>query len=127
MSTELLHNLLILPVSNLLKTAKFYETKLGFKAVKYLEVKQPHICLYRDEVEIILLQSKLKQIKPNRILHGYGYDGYFTGKSIKPIYEEIVKKKVKIIKSLEITDYNNLEFVIEDIDGRWICIGCKQK
>jgi len=25
------------------------------------------------------------------------------------------------------TDYNNLEFVLEDIDGRWIAFGMKQK
>ncbi|QSH42382.1 VOC family protein [Lentisphaerota bacterium ZTH] len=124
--TSLLHSLLILPVPDLIKTSEFYENNLGFRPVRYLNSKQPHICLYRDFVEIILLQSKLKEIKPNRILHGYGYDGYFTGRDIKTIYTKMVYKKIEIIKPLEVTDYGNLEFVFEDVDGRWIAIGCKQ-
>jgi hypothetical protein len=37
----------------------------------------------------------------DRMLHGYGYDGYFTS-------------------------YGNLEFVFEDIEERWIFICVKQ-
>jgi hypothetical protein len=107
------------------KTSSYYE-KLNFRAVKYLQSAQPHICLYRDAVEIVLTKSKLPKIQPNRELHGYGYDGYFSGKDIKAIYEEFVAKKVKIAKPLGVTDYGNLEFVFEDCDGRWICCGVKQ-
>lgn len=126
-TAKLLYSLLILPVPNLLKTADFYTNKAGFLAKEYLTVTNPHICLYRDSVEIILLQSNLEKIQPNRILHGYGYDGYFTGNDIKTIYQEFLSKQVKIVKNLMITDYNNLEFVFEGIDSRWICIGCKQR
>lgn len=47
----------IFPVPNIKKTAEFYVSKLEFSAVEYLECKEPHICLYKDSVEIILLQS----------------------------------------------------------------------
>lgn len=40
--------------------------------------------------------------------------------------EEFERKEVKIIRRLEITDYKNNEFVIEDIDGRWIAFGIKE-
>lgn len=32
-----------------------------------------------------------------------------------------------MVKSLNMTDYNNKEFVIEDIDGRWLAFGLKIK
>jgi catechol 2,3-dioxygenase-like lactoylglutathione lyase family enzyme len=125
--SELSHSLLILPVPDLIRTADFYEKKLKFKVVKYLDVQQPHVCLYRDFIEIVLTKSKLFEIKPNRTVHGYGYDGYFTGKEIEEIYQECIKNDVKIVQHLHMTDYNNLEFVLEDIDKRWICIGIKKE
>jgi len=127
MKAKLLHSLLILPVPNLIETASFYEKKIKFKAVQYLESKEPHICLYRDDVEIVLIKSKLSSIKPNRILHGSGYDGYFTTLDVKSFYQEVCKSNVKIVKSLNITDYNNQEFAFEDMDGRWIAVGLKQR
>jgi len=126
MKSKLLHNLLILPVPDLEETSAYYERILNFKAVKYLNVAEPHICLYRDDVEIVLIQSKLDKIEPNRILHGAGYDGYFTTKDVESIYAEIVAKGAKIVKALNKTDYGNEEFVFEDIDGRWIAVGLKR-
>ncbi len=38
------------------KTAAFYQS-IGFIAVPYLEAKEPHICLYKDRIEIVLTQS----------------------------------------------------------------------
>jgi len=127
MVAQLQHSLLILPVPDLEKTAAYYEQVLKFKAVKYLQSTQPHICLYKDNVEIVLTKSKLSQITPNRIMHGYGYDGYFTGQNIDKFYNEFIANGAKIVKPLAITDYGNQEFVIEDIDGRWVCIGVKQQ
>ena len=37
------------------------------------------------------------------------------------------EKDVKFIKRLNVTDYQNKEFVIEDIDGRWLAFGLKLK
>ncbi|WP_300675095.1 hypothetical protein [Desulfoluna sp.] len=126
MKSELLHSLLILPVPDLNATSSYYEEKLSFKAVKYLDVNQPHICLYRDLVEIVLTKSKLSEIQPNRVIHGDGYDGYFTGRNIENIYNECLASDVKMVKHLQMTDYGNSEFVFEDIDNRWICIGVKK-
>lgn len=125
MNAKLLNSLLILPTANLKKTADFYATKLKFRAVEYLAASEPHICLYRDSVEIVLVKSDLAVIQPNRIVHGRGYDGYFTTLDVKAFYDEFCKNDVKIAKPLNVTDYGNQEFVIEDIDGRWIAIGLK--
>lgn len=114
-----------MPTVNLEKTSNYYEKILNFKAVKYLQVIHTHVCLYRDDVEIILIQSRLRKIHLNRILHGTGYDGYFTTKDVESFYKEMITKKAKIIKHLNQTDYGNFEFIIEDIDERWIAIGLK--
>jgi hypothetical protein len=100
---------------------------MGFKAVKYLESQEPHICLYRDDTEIILTKSKTEKIYPNRELYGYGYDAYFITNQQENLYNEFKKSGAKIVKQLNITDYENFEFVVEDIDGRWIAFGIKKK
>ena len=62
----------IFSVPNIEKTAEYYKEYLGFSAVEYLNCEEKHICLYRDEIEIILLQAKSEKIVPNRKLYGYG-------------------------------------------------------
>ncbi|MFJ7973745.1 VOC family protein [Psychrobacillus sp. NPDC096389] len=115
----------IFPTSDIVKTADFYERKLGFKAVQYLDANEPHICLYRDTTEIILTRTNGQHVIPNRELYGYGYDAYFITKDQEKLLEELINSNVKIIRKIENTDYNNKEFVVEDIDGRWIAFGIK--
>lgn len=98
---------------------------MGFKAVKYLDANEPHICLYRDTTEIILTKTNGQKVIPNRELYRYGYDAYFITKNQEELQEEFINSNVKIVRSLDNTDYNNKEFVIEDIDGRWIGFGIK--
>lgn len=115
----------IFPTSDIVKSAKFYEG-LGFRASYYLDAAEPHICLYRDQIEIVLTQSNKDRISPNREQHGYGYDAYFITDLQKEIYDELVEAGVNIVRPLVTTDYGNREFVFEDVDGRWIAVGKKQ-
>lgn len=115
----------IFPTPNVKKTAEFYEN-LGFKSVYYLNSSEPHVCLYLDSIELILTQSNQAEFSPNRVQHGYGYNGYFiTDEQIK-VERQFSEMGVKIVRPLYTTDYNNNEFVFEDIDGRWIAVGKKQ-
>lgn len=115
----------IFPVPDIRKTAEYYATKLGFRAVEYLDVKEPHICLYRDGTEIILTQANTERVYPNRTLYGYGEDAYFITQQQEELQSEFMAAGVKIVCPLALTDYNNKEFTIEDIDGRWIAFGIK--
>lgn len=117
----------VFPVPNVRKTADYYVSKLGFVAVPYLECKEPHICLYRDKTEIILLKASTEKVFPSRELYGYGYDAYFYTEDHGLLEKEFSEKGVKIIKSLSVTDYQNKELVIEDMDGRWLAFGLKIK
>jgi catechol 2,3-dioxygenase-like lactoylglutathione lyase family enzyme len=125
MTNLLLMSHCIFPTPDIIKTAFFYEKKLGFKAIWDLDANEPHICLYRDSTEIILTKSNGQKVIPNRELYGYGYDAYFITKNHEKLLEELIIANVKIVRSLDNTDYNNKEFVIEDIDGRWIGFGIK--
>lgn len=117
----------IFPVPDIKKTAEFYASKLGFRAAEYLECKEPHICLYRDDVEIILLQGNGDKVWPNRQLYGYGYDAYLYTENQELLEKELAAKGIKIIKPVTVTDYRNKELVIEDSDGRWLAFGLKVK
>ena len=117
----------IFPVPDIKETARFYASKLGFRAVEYLDCKGPQICLYRDDIEIILLQANTDKVLPNRTLYGYGYDAYLYTENQEALEKEFDDRGAKFIKHLNMTDYQNKEFVIEDIDGRWLDIGLKIK
>ena len=64
---------------------------------------------------------------PNRILYGYGFDVYLYTANQENLEKEFEGKNVKFARYLNTTDYQNKEFVIEDIDGRWLAFGLKMK
>jgi len=126
MTHALLMSHSVFPTLDMKRTAQFYEEKMGFRVVEYLDTAEPHICLYRDLTEIILTQSNGQKVIPNRELYGYGYDAYFITKNQEELQQQLINADVKIVRDLNHTDYNNKEFVIEDVDGRWIAFGIKQ-
>jgi catechol 2,3-dioxygenase-like lactoylglutathione lyase family enzyme len=116
----------VFPAPDILKTSEYYEKVLGFRAIQYLDAKEPHICLYRDSTEIILTQSNGQKVIPNRILYGYGYDAYFITDNQEKLQEEFMNAGANIVRPLFKTDYHNQEFVVEEFDGRWIGFGIKE-
>lgn len=127
MERHLYSTLVIFPTPDIEATAKYYNEVMGFRIVTYLDVKEPHICLYRDSTEIVLTQANTKKVFPNRERYGYGEDAYFITDNQDELQREFMDKGAKIVRPLHTTDYNNLEFILEDIDGRWIAFGMKQK
>jgi uncharacterized glyoxalase superfamily protein PhnB len=117
----------IFPSPDMKKTAEYYKNVLGFTTVAYLDAVEPHICLYRDDTEIILIGTNGRKAMPNRELYGYGYDAYFITDRQDLLQQELRDAGAKIMRPLSTTDYSNREFVIEDIDGRWIGFGIKEK
>src|SRR5208283_5787536 len=120
MGKKLFASRCVFPSHDILKTAEYYEKMMGFKAVQYLDAKEPHICLYRDSEEIILTKSNGQEVIPNRKLYRYGYDAYFITENQEELQEEFRAAGAKIARPLFQTDYHNKEFVVEDIDGRWL-------
>lgn len=116
----------VFPCNDIIATAEYYEKYLGFKRVDYLDALEKHICLYRDNVEFILTQSSGQKVIPNHLMYGYGGDAYVIVKEQEALEKEYEAKGVKIVCHLHKTDYHNKEFVIEDIDGRYIYFGIKE-
>lgn len=104
-----------------LKTSLFYENKLGFKATHLDDEKMPHIRLVRDNIVIALVES------PVRIAATAMYELIIYVTEPMLLYHELKAAGVKIIEELpeakasEKAD-SNRQFVIEDCDGRKICI-----
>lgn len=115
----------VFPTPDIERTSNYYKTIMGFRAANYLEAKEPHICLYRDDTEIILTKANTNEVYPNRDLYGYGYDAYFITDNQAGLQVEFLEKGAKVVRMLHKTDYHNQEFVVEDIDGRWIGFGIK--
>ncbi|MFW6036137.1 MAG: VOC family protein [Halothermotrichaceae bacterium] len=108
------------------KTVKYYVEKLGFKYAEHYDKIETFATIYRDSIEIIIVQKEKGEIKSNQSRYGSGYDAYIDTESLEGIdyiYEEYKQKGVKIIDELAITDYGSYEFVFEDIDGRHIGVG----
>lgn len=98
----------VFPVPDIKETAGYYCDCLGFNAVNYLNAKEPHVCLYRDNTEVILLDSGGRKAKPNRELYGYGYDAYFITDKQQELQDEFQAKGVndmqfRLLRNREMT------------------------
>lgn len=75
---------------------------------------------------VFRIDYKFGKIESNTKKYGTGYDAYIdpdTVGGVDIIYKEFLSKGVKIVSKPRETDYGSYEFVIEDIDGRFIGIG----
>ena len=129
MRARICHSHPVFPCLDVRRTAAYYRDVLGFAVVEYLDAAEPHICLYRDGVEIILTQAKADRsfILPNHELYGYGCDAYLITDEQAALQQEFMDKGARIVQPLHKTDYHNQEFVVEDIDGRWLGFGIKEE
>lgn len=114
----------VFPVPDPEATTRFYTGVLGFRAVSHLDAAEPHVCLYRDGVELILTATTVP-VRPHRELYGYGYDAYFITPVPAALQAEFEAAGARIVRPVGRTDYRNLEFVVEDADGRWLGFGIK--
>lgn len=108
------------------RTVKFYIEKLGFKSATHYDKIDNFATIYRDSIEFVIVQSKFGEIESNTKRYGSGYDAYIdpdTVNGVDIIYKEFKSKDVKIVSEPKMTDYGSYEFVLEDIDGRFIGIG----
>ena len=111
----------VFPCLDPLKTAMFYEKNLGFKATHLDDEKMPHIRLVRDNIVIALVES------PVRIAPVAMYELIIYASEPLLLYHELKAAGVKIVEELPEAQESekaasNRQFVIEDCDGRKICI-----
>ena len=116
----------VLISEDIIKTVNFYVEKLGFRYAKHYDKIDNFATLYRDSIELVVVQSKFGKVESNAKRYGTGYDIYIdpdTSEGVDIIYQEFLSKGVKVVEKPKRTDYGSYEFVVEDIDGRLIGIG----
>jgi uncharacterized glyoxalase superfamily protein PhnB len=116
----------VLVSSDLRRTADYYRDVLGFELVEHYEAPEPFATLYRDSVEVVVVQAEHGQVESNAARYGAGFDVYLDPEDLAGVdllYDELVEKGARIVAEPEMTPYGSYEFVLEDIDGRRIGIG----
>ena len=108
------------------RTAEYYVNVLGFRYASHFDKADQFAALYRDSVEIVVVQKQKDKVESNRKRYGNGFDAYIdpdTLEGVDDLFHELQQKQVKILTEPRITDYGSYEFVFEDIDGRVIGVG----
>jgi catechol 2,3-dioxygenase-like lactoylglutathione lyase family enzyme len=108
------------------RTAEYYRDVLGFTVVEHYDAVEVFAAIYRDSVEILLVQAKHGHFQPNGVRYGAGFDIYLdpdTVEGVDSMHEELKAKGARIVSEPAMTAYGSYEFVVEDVDGRLIGIG----
>jgi uncharacterized glyoxalase superfamily protein PhnB len=109
------------------RTAAFYRDVLGFRVVGHHEQAEKFATLYRDGVEIVLVQATHGKVRSNREQYGAGFDVYlvpdYPDEVVETFYNEVTSRGATIVQPLGPTPYGSYEFALQDIDGRIIGVG----
>ena len=108
------------------RTTEYYVNALGFKYAGHFDKVDQFAALYRDAIEIVVVQKQKGNVESNTKRYGNGFDAYIdtdTLEGVDIVFREFQEKQVKIVTGPRITDYGSYEFVFEDIDGRMIGVG----
>ncbi len=108
------------------RTTDYYVDVLGFRYAAHFDKAARFAALYRDAIEIVVVQKRKGRVQSNTKRYGRGFDAYIdpdTLAGVDALFDELREKKVKIISPPQMTEYGSYEFVFEDIDGRLIGVG----
>ena len=76
-------------------------------------------------IHLILTKSNNQKVILKRELYGYGR--YFIADNQEKLQKEFRKAGANIVRELFDIDYHNKEFLVEDIDSRWIVFLIKDR
>ena len=86
-SSKLVNAVITFVTSDVRKTATYYHDVLGFRVVSHYDHAEPFAALYRDSIEIVVVQAKFGEILPNRTRYGAGYDAYLDPETVEGVDE----------------------------------------
>ena len=90
------------------EAAVYYRDVLGFRVVEHLDNAEPFATLYRDTVEIIIVQAKHGVVASNLERYGAGYDAYLDPERLEDvdrIFEELQQRGAIIVSPPGMTTY----------------------
>jgi uncharacterized glyoxalase superfamily protein PhnB len=124
--SKLVNAVIVFVAPDARRTAEYYRDILGFRVVEHFDKAEAFSALYRDEIEIVVVQARYGNVICNQERYGAGYDAYIDPENIEDVdalYQEWKEKGAQMIAPPGITPYGSYEFVLKDIDGRRIGIG----
>ena len=125
-ASKLSSSAIVFVTPDLGNATRYYRDVLGFRAVEHTGRAEKFTALYRDAVEIILVQARHGAFRSNQVAYGAGYDAYLVPESLAAVqsfHDEIKSKGAAILQPPALTSYGSLEFVFSDCDGRLIGVG----
>ena len=107
----------VLPVDNLIDTLKFYEDKLGFKAVYTYGEPAHYAIVIRGDVGIHMTEREDTSAKMQP------FSVYIYVANVDALYKEYKSKKLDMFSPPEDTDYGMREFEVADLNGHFLRFG----
>lgn len=123
---QFLRTIIVLPVSNIEESTKWYEHALGFKT-QYLHEgieegeAANYAVLQRDGVQVHLILDEPEYNPPVWTKAGTGYL-YLIVRNVDEVYEEIKSKEILITRSLQMENWGARGFNLTDPSGNEIHI-----
>jgi predicted enzyme related to lactoylglutathione lyase len=110
----------IFVVENILETARFYREKLGFSSPV---VSERYGVLRRDDLEIHLMpvHQEASKMNPNNAVKKTASDVYVVVTDVDQLHQEFAAQGLKITRGPETYQDVSREFVVEDLNGYWLC------
>lgn len=113
-----------LHVEDVHKTAIFYRDVLNFTILELSEsTNGPKAILERDGFVITFVYGNIQDQLHDQKNKYTGCDLHLFFPSLDEFYENIIRKKVSIIKDIELQLYGNLEFSFVDCNGKNVFVG----
>jgi catechol 2,3-dioxygenase-like lactoylglutathione lyase family enzyme len=108
----------ILIVENIEASVDFYREKLGFSCPV---VSDGYAVVRRDSLEIHLMPAHRNglQVNPNNACKSAASDVYVVVDDLEALYREFTG--LNIVRGPETYQDTSREFVVEDLNGYWIC------
>ena len=67
---------------NLKRTVEYYRDVFGFELFEHHEAADAFATLYRDSVEIVVVQARFGEVESNTARYGAGYDVYLDPEDV---------------------------------------------
>lgn len=111
-------------VSDVVKTAHYYEEKLGFHLLGYFLDPPVYAMVARDGIQIHFGKKDGTDAQSsNASLRKIGFDLYLWTTDIDELYKELVDRNAEIIQPPIDRVYGNREFTIQDCNGFHLTFG----
>ena len=111
-------------VKDVRRTAEFYRDKLGFGFDRYFGNPPSFVMVRRGRVQLMFRQADIAQIPPpNRKGVSEGFDAYIYVTDVDGLEGELKAGGVRIVCPPTDEPHGCREMLIEDCDGRHLCLG----